>query len=130
MLRNCRASAAVSVDHTVGQGVGFRAIEDVDVQDVFTKEGFAADLRDDQLSFLIDRDQIAEAGAFADGFVFLHPNAGKALLAVDEESLVGDDYLVCDHFFKGRELGLTLSAIAIFFNQLLEPANGVFGELF
>jgi len=61
---------------------------------------------------------------------FFIPNAGKALFAVDEESLVGDDYLVCDNFFKRRELGLTLSAVAIFLNQLLEPADGVFGELF
>jgi len=80
MLRNCRASAAVTVDHTVGQGVRFRAIEDVDVQDVFTKEGFTADLRDDQLSFLIDSDQIAEAGAFANGFVFLHPKCRQSPL--------------------------------------------------
>ena len=129
MLGNCRASATIAIHHAISLGVGFGAVIDVDVQDVLTEEGFVADFGDDELAFLVDRQEVAEVRAFADGFVFLHTDPSEAFLAVDVECFIGDDHFVCHDFFERGQLGLTFAAFAVFLDQLFEPPDGVFGKL-
>ena len=54
------AGLAIAINDTVGQGVGLGAVIDVDVEDVFPKEGFVADFADDEFALLVDGDDIAE----------------------------------------------------------------------
>lgn len=124
------ARLAVAIDHAVGQRVRLGSVEDVDVQNILTEEGFVADLANDEFALLVDSNDVVEVRALADGFILLHADAGEAFLFIDVKGLVGDDDVLRDDPLEGSELGLTLAACAVFLLQVGEPLDRVFGEVF
>ena len=120
------STASIAVDHVVD--LRLLAVEDRDVEVVFSNKNFLGDLHDAHRAVARKGDDVIHPRAFADGFVALHAIAGEAFLAVDVESVVRDDDLFRIDAVEGGELGAALAALSVALLDSFIPLDGVGGE--
>ena len=99
-----------------------------DIQQLLADIEFFLHAAHHQHALAVNRENIAERGAFFHGLALAHSVAGKAFF-IYVQRLILNSGLCTGHGIKGADFRLTRPCITILLAQVLKPADGVTGQL-